>query len=168
MNKDYALEALNEPQFRLKIGLATQFILKIRRHARETYDFTPTEFEVFLTVVSATIDKIMRDPRLRSLYGDHQPVPVEELRFVSARAVCAASGMNRETVRRAVNALVEKGWLTRGARGYAISPAALMKPENARYFMAAFESIRQLTARWSRLEEDPGPAQPQTWREPVG
>lgn len=144
-----------EPRFRLKVGLVTQYILRIRRHARANFDFTPVDFEVFLTVCSASIDRIMRDPQLRAMYGDSQPLPADQLSFVSARAVCAATGLNRETVRRSVNSLVERGWLLRTSRGYAISPETLSKEENVRFFGASFDSIRQLCARWSKLDESP-------------
>ena len=147
--------AAAEPNYRLKVALAMRYILRARRQAREAFGFSPVDFEVFLTVCSASADKLLRDPRLRTLYAQTQPVPDEEIRYLSARSVCAATGLNRETVRRSVNDLVERGWLRRNSRGYAVAPRALMKPESVDFFLAFFEALRQLTDRWPALDAPP-------------
>lgn len=153
-------EAEDEPQFRMKFILVSQYFLRLMRCARDSYGFNAMELEVFLTVCSATAEKILRNPQHRALYGDKTQIPMSELGFVSARSVCAATGLNRETVRRTVNALVDGGWLIRTEKGYAMAPEALLEDRNTRFSLTAFNYIRQLSEKWGKLDGQPAAPAP--------
>lgn len=152
IDKDDPQKPDGDPRFRVKAGLASEHILRIRRAAREAFDFSSVEFEVFLTVCLASLDRVLRDPRMWDLQGPIESADSDDDRPLSARAVCQATGLNRETVRRAINALTEKEWVARDHRGYFIAASAFARPENLVFFREVFSATRDLCARWTSID----------------
>lgn len=72
---------------------------------------------ILLAVVAITGEKLTRcilEPGLKSLAN---PIPPEQLSQCNVSSLAAATGLNRETARRKVNALIEQGFLVKSADG---------------------------------------------------
>ena len=75
------------------------------------------EAMVLMAIVVITGDKLIRsapDPGLRNIAN---PVPLSLLGTCNLSSIAAATGINRETVRRIVNRLIAEGRLIRSAEG---------------------------------------------------
>lgn len=82
---------------------------------------------VFIAVTQANVGHVDEDPALFGLWGQlEEPVPDELRRPVSGYATALALGLPRETVRRKINALVERGLLVNAPGGGVYSPAAIL------------------------------------------
>ena len=83
--------------------LAEHF-LAAQRLACERLALDPTQFTIYATIVSGNSQRAMRDA------GAFQEDGLPPLVPVSRRAIAAATGLARETVRRQVQHLVENGF----------------------------------------------------------
>lgn len=75
-----------------------------------------------LAIVATVAERLVRcelDPELESL---DKPMPPEELATCNITSIAMATGLNRETTRRKVNTLVERGLLVRGKGGVSLAP----------------------------------------------
>jgi hypothetical protein len=72
---------------------------------------------ILLAVVAITGERLTRcalEPHLERLA---EPMPAEQLSPCNISSLAAATGLNRETARRKVNALIERGFLVKSADG---------------------------------------------------
>lgn len=72
---------------------------------------------ILLAVVAITGERLTRsslEPRFKRLA---EPMPAEQLSRCNTSSLAAATGLNRETARRKVNALIERGFLVKAADG---------------------------------------------------
>jgi hypothetical protein len=87
---------------------------------------------IMLSVVAITASRLLRSglpPELRDIA---RPVPEEYLVKCSFSSIAAATGLNRETARRKVAQLVERGFLVRTEDGSIRFPSGyLQRPETA-------------------------------------
>jgi len=87
---------------------------------------------IMLAVAAITSGRLLRsdlEPELRDLAN---PVPEDYLGKCNFSSVAAATGFNRETTRRKVAQLVERGYLERGEDGsIRFPPGYLQRPETA-------------------------------------
>jgi hypothetical protein len=87
---------------------------------------------VLLAVVAITSGRLLRtdvEPELRNIA---QPFPEEELAKCSFSSIAAATGLNRETTRRKVLHLIERGYLVRLSDGsIRFSPGYIQQPRTA-------------------------------------
>ena len=82
---------------------------------RERLD--PQTVLIILAVISITSEKLMRaglDPQYHAL---DVYLPLEQLQACNVASIAAATGLNRETVRRRVQALIDRGSLIRTESG---------------------------------------------------
>lgn len=84
------------------------------------------------TVGLVAIESDSRKPEFRERFGSFQAViGLEGQHPVNALSISAATGIPRETVRRKLKLLVERGVITEKARGaYVIKPGFIQRPEN--------------------------------------
>lgn len=94
---------------------------------RDLYDYD--EAMIVIAVVAITSERLTRaelDPALADLAV---AFPRDELTRCNVASIAAATGLNRETARRRVNRLVERGRLVRGEDGtIAFPPGRLQDP----------------------------------------
>ena len=89
--------------------IATESLLRILRLAVDNHDGDLESFAVYLAVVTAGSGRVLRDPELLARYGDSEAFPEEERQGVSRRAIAESLGLPRETVRRKIAKLIERG-----------------------------------------------------------
>ena len=77
---------------------------------------------IALAIVATVSERLLRsdvDPELQSL---QKPMPLKELSSCNINSIAAATGLNRETVRRKVKQLVEQGLLVRERGAVGLAP----------------------------------------------
>jgi len=143
-----------EEGFRARALTAAEGFLRMTREGIDHYGDLET-LVVYLTVVSAGGGRALRDPDTLGRHGGADPLPEGYYRPVSRRAVAAAAGLPRETVRRKIAWLAERGMVEDAGRaGVRATHNVLALGENlafARGLVAAFDSTCE---RLARLERD--------------
>lgn len=83
----------------------------------------PQNVLIILAVISITSEKFMRADLEARYHALGEYLPIERLQGCNVASIAAATGMNRETVRRRVRQLLETGSLVRTDSGdIALSP----------------------------------------------
>ena len=104
-------------QFRLFSYLMFTLIQRIDRIRREVYADDLDLASISEAIALSAIEARMRDPQFRNAYRSvNRQAGVAVQRGVNALSVAAATGIPRETVRRKLKMLVEKGVLVREGR----------------------------------------------------
>lgn len=131
---------------RLFIHLLAGFIHRIDHDRRQIY-FEDLEMAyVAGTVGLEATDANLRLPEFREKYRDFRNIiGIAGQRGVNALSVAEATGIPRETVRRKLKLLVERGALAEKTPGnYVVRPGFLQKPQN----VAAFEQAMRYTLQF--------------------
>lgn len=80
----------------------------------------PAKLLVYLVIVAATAQKVMREPGPSDAFRAGAKIPPEKLGHISRRAISTATGIPNENVRRIVNELIDEQLVmvgpTRGVR----------------------------------------------------
>ena len=99
---------------------------------------------IALAVVAITAERWTRaelEPELRDL---SRPMAPEYLNSCNVSSIAAATGLNRETTRRKVNALVAQGILSKGATGVVgFAPGHLQKTQTMGLVRKQLESFNR-------------------------
>jgi hypothetical protein len=74
------------------------------------------EAMVLVAVAAITTDRLSRTKMTDEQLNLKNPLPAETYAKCSIQAIAAATGLNRETARRKVNQLIERGYLTKTSR----------------------------------------------------
>jgi hypothetical protein len=121
---------------RVFIHLLLNFIHRADRERRAFYGDDLDIAAIAETVGIGAIEAEMRDPAFRKEFADYdQVVGIERQRPVNALSVSAATGIPRETVRRKLKILLERGLLVEKEGGYIYKPGVMQQPQHR----AAFE-----------------------------
>ncbi|TFU05858.1 hypothetical protein EUV02_02200 [Polymorphobacter arshaanensis] len=83
----------------------------------ETFGMRPAKLLVYLVIVTATVQRLMRAPELSGPVRGDVRLPRSDIGYISRRAIAAATGLPRENVRRIVNELLAEDLLLVGPRG---------------------------------------------------
>jgi predicted transcriptional regulator len=124
--------ARGEADARLFTHLLLNFLHRTDQERRGMYSGDLDLAAVGETVGLVAIEPESRKPEFREKFGNFQAViGVEGQRPVNALTISAATGIPRETVRRKLKLLLERGVITEKARGaYVIKPGFIQRPEN--------------------------------------
>jgi len=102
----------------------------------------PETVLIIIAVISITSEKFTRaglDGELRAL---ENYLPLEHLQGCNVASIAAATGLNRETTRRRVEALIQTGLLIRTATGdIALPPSKVQQPAAAQLVRRQLDSI---------------------------
>jgi hypothetical protein len=117
---------------RLFTHLLVNFLHRADRERRDMYGGDLDLASVGETVGLVAIEPQSRKPEFREKYGDFQTViGVEGQQGVNAMSVAAATGIPRETVRRKLKLLLERGVIAEKSRGvYVFKPGFIQRGEN--------------------------------------
>lgn len=137
------------PSERAMAVAGVESFLRLLRHARDCFPQDDLEtVAVYLTVAAASAGHALRNHALLvELAGG--PLPDELQKPTSGRAIAAATGLPRETVRRKLNALVAEGRLVR-ENGSVRIPTDTLNRDNNRTFAARL--VQELVGVSGRLE----------------
>jgi hypothetical protein len=87
-----------------------EFILRSAESVAASFDYDYEEALIFLTISNRNSEKAMNDAKLRELYGSYtSTIPDEHVLVISRLALARATGLPRETVRRKVAKLIQRG-----------------------------------------------------------
>jgi len=108
-------------------GLTNLFLTTHRSFAEAGVAFTPTELQIFLTVGVANVQKLMRERQIPEGFAATEVLPREWVVPISRNAIASATGLPRETVRRQVEKLIERGLLIEDPRGGVTQPVGFIE-----------------------------------------
>ena len=83
--------------------------LNTARHLKRLNDVDPASLLILLTVYVASIQRTLRQPGESVIDQGEDAIAAHFFQPISRRAVAEATGLPRETVRRKINALIDKG-----------------------------------------------------------
>ena len=117
---------------RLFLHLLATFVHRMDNARRELYFGDLALASVAGTIALQSIDPGMRDPEFRDKFRDLRSViGIQGQHPVNALSISEATGVPRETVRRKLKILLEKGVITEQSRGlYVIKPGWAQRPEH--------------------------------------
>ncbi len=137
---------------RLKGLLVCEALLRLFRTITDHFDCDIECFICYLAVISANLGRIVRDPESLRLLEDRPP-PDEYRLPVSRRAIASSVGLPRETVRRKVMELVEKGHLVEVRGGLrAVSPV-LERADNRQIVLEAIRTFERIVSELKVSDE---------------
>jgi hypothetical protein len=124
-----------EDAMRVFIHLLLNFLHRTDRERRAFYGTDLDMAAIAEMVGIAALEAEMRDPAFREAFGDYRKVVgTERRRPVNALSVSATTGIPRETVRRKLKMLVEKGVLVEKDGGYIYKPGNVQNPQHLEAF----------------------------------
>jgi hypothetical protein len=107
----------------------------------------PAKLLVYLVIVAATAQKVMREPDASDAFRAGAKIPPEKLGQISRRAIATATGIPHENVRRIVNELIaEELVMIAPSRGVRNTGGNL---QNARLV----DALKQLFAEHLRVQQ---------------
>jgi hypothetical protein len=108
------------PTSRYISTLLIKFVSEFLVFAVKKYDLSVQEISIISFVLTECYRDLIKDPFIIQNYGtEEHPVPESFLTPATLKSVHLNLGMSRETARRKLESLVERGFLTRSKRGYA-------------------------------------------------
>jgi len=127
--------------YRLKGMVLCEALARICRLMVDSYGTDIEQSMIYLVVIAASGSHMRRDPELVQLQVRDQPLPQEQLRGVSRRAIAESIGLPRERVRRKINDLVERGVLLE-ENGMVMPRAPILgRPENMGLLMTLLKQF---------------------------
>ncbi len=122
--------ARGAPNARLIAYHVAEFILRSAEGVSKAFDHDYEAAILFMAIGQRNGQMAMEDPELRVRYASYDdPIPTELATPISRMALARSTGLPRETVRRKVGKLIEKGWVIETKDGlrveYELSKRAL-------------------------------------------
>jgi Fic family protein len=113
------------------------------------------DLETWLIVISVTAigaEKFLRSGLQEDLHDLRVAMPTDRLAKCNLSSIAAATGLNRETVRRKVNWLLQAGILEREASGAIRASATVAaRPEVQKLIAMQIEALRQVNAQLNAM-----------------
>jgi hypothetical protein len=114
---------------RIFMQLLINFLHRAEHERREFYGGDLDMAAIAEAVGVAAIEPNMRDPAFRKAFANYSNVlGTERQRPINVMSVAATVGIPRETVRRKLKTLVERGILAKKDGGYVYKPGVLQQP----------------------------------------
>ncbi|OYW22040.1 MAG: hypothetical protein B7Y98_13075 [Sphingomonas sp. 32-62-10] len=107
-------------------GVANMFLATQRAFSAGKVAISPTEMLIYLTVCVANVQKLMRERTVPENFTATAILPREWVIPISRNAIASATGLPRETVRRQVEKMIERGLLIEDCRGGVTPPPGVI------------------------------------------
>lgn len=135
---------------------ATNGYLALHAIINDTFAMPPAKLLLYMTIMMAAVQRVMRGDELPDDLRDATPLPDEYVRYISRRALAEATGLSRETVRRMVAEMLDEGLLTEGPRGGLAAKSGLLAQTRVQQGLSAliteFGSITERLLKLGVLE----------------
>jgi predicted transcriptional regulator len=105
--------AANDRLTAIRLTMLTMRCMERWRRNVSDYD----KAMILVSVVAITAERLTRGTLDDDMKALSQPVPLDALAPCNVSSIAAATGLNRETTRRKVKALVDEGFLVRSEQG---------------------------------------------------
>jgi len=135
---------------RLKGLIVCEALSRLCRLITDNFDCDVDCFACYLAVISANLGRLMRDP---TSFSDDVPPSEDERLPVSRRAIAASVGLPRETVRRKVIELVQKGHLVEVRGGLRAVAPVLEHADNLKIVLGAIRTFERTAAELRASDE---------------
>lgn len=150
-NSDKVVAIVNDERFRETVRLAGYQVANsfVAQHMilSAALNMKPVKMLVFMTIASATVQKFMRQREIPDDLAGTQHLSKNLIGYISRRAIASATGLPRETVRRAIIELENDGLLLSGPNGSVANKGQILaRPE-------IVEALRLLTHEISSSAE---------------
>jgi len=134
-----------EDNSRIFIAAFLRFFQRVCRLHMDLFDGDVGLVVVAGAVAVANLEAGMRDPAFRRAFSSvDTEIGIDQQRGCNALSIAESTGLPRETVRRKINRLIEKGILARrGAGDYVLQPGVLQSGP----FAALFRDLTDETIR---------------------
>ena len=137
--------ARDHPYSRLIAHFVAEFILRSAEGISEVFEHDYEAAILFLMISNRNSEKAMNDPKLREQYASYKTtIPPEHSLLVSRMALARATGLPRETVRRKVTKLIEKGWIIELPGGLRARPDLNRHADYVRTLEPQAQNLRRL------------------------
>ena len=104
------------------------------------------ETMILLSVVAIIAERLLRTELPDEFKSLSNPIPTEDFARCSIASIAVATGLNRETVRRKLERLIDSGFLVRLEDGSVIfAPGVLQDQQMLDLIRSQLDSFRQLT-----------------------
>jgi hypothetical protein len=120
-------------EFRRQAFVCSEALLRILRQARETHGDDLESTVIYLAIVCGAASGLLRDPQLAAAPPAPGRLPPEQYGGVSRRQIAASTGLPRETVRRKIAALLERGEIVAVGARVRVRPGLLEDSRNAAF-----------------------------------
>jgi hypothetical protein len=137
---------------RVKATLACSSLLRILHEAVRDYEGDLEGFVIYMSVACASVAAAMRNPEVAFQPKDAPPVSDTHFRPVSRRAIAASTGLPRETVRRKIAQMVERGFLVEERRGVRTRSGVLQERRNYQFAAVLMREIERSAAELARAD----------------
>ncbi len=138
--------------FRVKAALASMSLLRVMHEAVRSYDGDLEAFVIYVAVASGSFGGALRDPDVVLQPLDAPPPPDSAFRPVSRRAIAASTGLPRETVRRKIAQMIERGHLVQERGGVRARSGVLGERRNAEFAAVLIREIERSSAELARVD----------------
>ena len=130
--KSHLVATRGSEDLRLFLHLLATFVHRIDNARRELYFGDLALASVAGTIALQSIESNMRNPAFRDKFSDlRNIIGVQGQHPVNALSIAEATGVPRETVRRKLKILLERGAIIEQSRGlYVIKPGFAQTPEH--------------------------------------
>jgi len=108
-------------------GMLNLFVTQHRSLMMAGINTNPTELLIYLTVGVANVQKLMRERMIPESMASTEILPREWVVPISRNAIASATGLPRETVRRHVAKMIERGLLIEDSRGGVTPPPGVIQ-----------------------------------------
>jgi hypothetical protein len=137
--------------FRRRTVVSSEALLRILHGAVTTFDGDLETFVIYLSVTCASVGAALRDAELLSNPPPPGRLGAQHFRAVSRRAIAASTGLPRETVRRKIAALIERGDLIAQGSYVRIPQGVLEKPQNREFAQMMAMEFSRAAAQLARI-----------------
>lgn len=111
----------------VSFALTNLFLTTHNAYNSGALKFSPVELQICLTIAVANVQKLMRERTVPLELSATQVLPREWVVPISRNAIASATGLPRETVRRHVEKLIERGILIEDPRGGVTPPPGMIE-----------------------------------------
>jgi hypothetical protein len=136
---------------RVKAALACMSLLRVMHDAVQWYEGDLEAFVIYMAVACASIDGATRGPQAPLRVAGEAPAD-RHFRPVSRRAIAASTGLPRETVRRKISLMIERGYLVQEPRGVRARPGVLLERRNSEFTASLIKEIERSSAELARVD----------------
>jgi|ERR1700761_1430542 hypothetical protein len=135
------------PNARLIAYHVSEFILRSAETISQAFEHDYETAILFMAISNRNAQFAMEDPELRARYASYaDAIPTDIATPISRMALARSTGLPRETVRRKVAKLIQKGWVVETKDGLRADYDLTKDPTYVHVIMSMAPNLRRLFA----------------------
>ena len=138
----------------MKTVYACLSLLRVMHEAVRCYEGDLEGFVIYVSVACASTSGALRAPQFLAQPLEAPPLADIHHRPVSRRAIAASTGLPRETVRRKIAQLVQRGLLVEERRGVRTRSGVLEERLNVEFAAALIREIQRGAADLAKIDRN--------------